>query len=528
MTFVRIILTLLAATLAAGPAAAAAADRSPRPSAQIVGGHAPTQAWPAQTSVVFSTASGTFVCGGSLVSARWVLTAGHCATADDGSALSAGAFSLRIGGTTRANGTAATVDLAVRNPLYTAVGTPVNDLALLHLSAASGREPLRLIAAGTSEAALWAAGVQATVIGWGITNPVTGTQATTLVEAQVPMVSDASCLNRWGAVNFRSSSMVCAGGASIDTCGGDSGGPLMVVRNGAFAIVGVTSWGGDPCAQAGMPGVYARVAAPALSSWVRSFVPTADLAFTPAAPAPGAQVDLSATFGFGSHPASPAPAVGWDLDDDGAFDDATGSAATATFAAAGSHVVRVQALFADGDRAVAREVVGVAGPGDPPPPTPDPAPTAPAPTPLPATAAPQAPLATPAQVQQVQQALQQPTGSGAIGTVTVPARVKLGTLRARSLRVGYSCTRACTISGRLTLDAATAKRFGLRTSGGAVTIGRATASRATGGTWKLSIRTTARARRALRGRAGFRVRVTTELSAGGRRLLGSERVAVSR
>jgi hypothetical protein len=519
MRSLRLLLLTLAAVLVAAVPAAAVPPRTPPPAARIIAGHTPSQAWPAQTSVIFTLGGSQFVCGGTLVSARWVLTAGHCATDDLGNALAPTAFELNVGGTTRDNGTPAAVDQVAVEPDFTPEMTttqnvpPTNDLTLLHLTNPVAQEPLRLVGTDSADAALWGPGVPATIIGWGLTEA--NVQSTFLREAQAPMVSDASCLDFWGPL-FDSASMVCAGGGSSDTCGGDSGGPLMVARGGSFMLVGVTSWGaGNPCGQAGAPGGYARVGAPALNTWVRSIVPATDLAVNPATPAPGEPVRLTATVALGAH-TTPPTAISWDLDADGAFDDATGSVAEATFAGIGDHVVRVQALFSDGDRAVTREVVPVAEPA--PPVTPPVTPPATAP---PVTAAP-APQATPAQIQEVQRLL----APALIGTVTVPARVKLRALRGSSLRVSFRCERACTISGRMTLDSATARRYGLRSG---ETIGRGSGSRVSGGTSTMTVRLTSRAKRALRNRGGFAVRLATDLSgAGAIAVRGTHRIAVSR
>ena len=50
----------------------------------------------------------------------------------------------------------------------------------------------------------------------------------------------------------------------------NSGGPLVLFSNNIndHKLVGVVSWGGDPCARPNEPGVYARVAS--IRDWIRS------------------------------------------------------------------------------------------------------------------------------------------------------------------------------------------------------------------------------------------------------------------
>ena len=62
--------------------------------------------------------------------------------------------------------------------------------------------------------------------------------------------------------------MVCAGAPNIDSCYGDSGGPLFDNTNpNAEVQVGIVSWG-KGCAKRKFPGVYAEVNNPAIRSWI--------------------------------------------------------------------------------------------------------------------------------------------------------------------------------------------------------------------------------------------------------------------
>ena len=78
--------------------------------------------------------------------------------------------------------------------------------------------------------------------------------------------------------------MFCAGykEGRIDSCGGDSGGPLFIRSpGGTFPgsnaeyddfIVGVVSFGPTPCANPQEAGVYARVSKGSGYEWIKSIV----------------------------------------------------------------------------------------------------------------------------------------------------------------------------------------------------------------------------------------------------------------
>ena len=141
------------------------------------------------------------------------------------------------------------------------------DVALLELAKpVNGIAPIQL--AGPSDDVFETAGTPLTVIGWG--NTSTTGQASfpnELREVVVPVVDDATCDKAYGGF-ITVETQLCAGAKGLDSCGGDSGGPLFATTSGGTEIqVGIVSFGVG-CAKQHFPGVYAEVNSPTIRSFI--------------------------------------------------------------------------------------------------------------------------------------------------------------------------------------------------------------------------------------------------------------------
>jgi trypsin len=278
-----VLATILVAALFCGAASQAEAqdrDLNNPPNSRVVGG-AETNigVFPWQAAMVLDS---TFLqtdrvgCGGTFITSRIVQTAGHCVFDTDpdcGPCTPQQAFADPndfdiIGGRTQLSneGTGEQLNIQTIFIIDTySPSPPENDLAWVVLATPHSQATIDV--AGPTERAFWDANSPTLVSGWGHTSEG-GAVSDILKQATVPVIPEATCGSP--AVYqglFNAANMLCAGvlAGGTDSCQGDSGGPLVGPSTvpGQVRLVGVVSWGVG-CADANRPGVYARIADPAV------------------------------------------------------------------------------------------------------------------------------------------------------------------------------------------------------------------------------------------------------------------------
>jgi uncharacterized protein (TIGR03382 family) len=199
----------------------------PAPTSVVGGTRAEAGKWPDVAAVYVGS---SLRCSGVLVAPTVVLTAAHCNAA--------GPDKVLIGAETLAAGNQGELRTIARRVEYPAWESTL-DVLVLVLATPSTKEP-RTIASGWARFEL-DNGAKVAIVGFGAID-ADGTQYVDPLQEATTTIADAACEHASGCnVEARPEGELAAGGKGIDSCSGDSGGPLYVTSPRGTFLAGLTS-----------------------------------------------------------------------------------------------------------------------------------------------------------------------------------------------------------------------------------------------------------------------------------------------
>jgi len=209
---------------------------------------------------------GSHFCGGSLIGAKYVMSACHCRQSS-GVVAVMGTLEWQD---TNGNGNGVSVHGNMEcHPDWNSNKMDYDfSIMTLRSEVDLANPDLAVIPVASKQ---YPAGTMAMITGWGQYTHVNGQRADVLQVAYTPLVDLHTCRQQWGITRI-TERMQCVGGNGVNSgCKGDSGGPLAVQDSddGIWYLVGNTSWG-PPACQTTEYGVWSNNVA--VYDWINSTI----------------------------------------------------------------------------------------------------------------------------------------------------------------------------------------------------------------------------------------------------------------
>ncbi|XP_002716085.2 chymotrypsin-like elastase family member 3B [Oryctolagus cuniculus] len=230
------------------------------PSSRVVNGEdAEPHSWPWQVLLLIEQGDWLYIyCGGTLIKRNWVLTAAHCIS-NEKYWVALGEHDITI---SEGPEQFIPVEKIYVHPLYNNDDASQGyDIALLKLSYKAELTDEVKLACLPPAGYILPHGTKCYVTGWGNLN-TDGPTPDKLQQGLLPVVDYPHCSQPdwWGSAVKEIH--VCAGGANVAGCYGDSGGPLNCPGvKCKWEVNGVVSFGPEYCNTPKKPTVFTRVSA---------------------------------------------------------------------------------------------------------------------------------------------------------------------------------------------------------------------------------------------------------------------------
>ncbi|XP_035907633.1 brachyurin-like [Anopheles stephensi] len=238
------------------------------PNRRIVNGQeaSPGQ-FPYQVALLGQFNAGIGLCGASIITQNYILTAAHCVysgtNADNpivGGTAILGAQNRILEEPSQQRITFTSSGI-IGHPGYNLVNVR-NDIAVVRLDElivyTDRIQPIRL--PSRSDARTFA-GLMGTVSGFGVYSVANPGLSDVLNYVLNPVITNADCLAAWSnsAELIQAQNICQSGDGGRSACNSDSGGPLTVQDNAESLLIGVVSFGSSGGCDNGIPTVFARV-----------------------------------------------------------------------------------------------------------------------------------------------------------------------------------------------------------------------------------------------------------------------------